>query len=842
MRRTRIYRKRLSAAVVTTSLWAVAAVSADDPKPVEDPAVQQAVQQPPPTVTPPTGTGTQPPPSVTPPTGSPSGDGGGQNPLLQQVGLPSAAPGLPPAGNLGADTSARAEVNSVSATGSSVPLAGGQASPVLNSPDLGELLSKSPSAAGVEVQRRNAISSDPRIRGYRVGQIVTMGDGAFFFPARQDLDTAIAKFDPGSVRDIVILKGPYTAMRGPGFAFLDIATLDSPRYQNGFEVHGRTSFGNQRNGDRWDGLQSLFGGGSDWGFRVTTNLLAGSDYRDGDGMRIPSSYNSANVNYALGMDLSEDLHLEFKGLRVAQKNLEFPGLYFDVRDLDTEAYSWRITWEKQPWFDRSVFDFWYNTTVADGDTMSGAKQAFVQALLATSFNPGNNRFGPNQFVDFSNTHFSEKSYGYRWATSWGERDWWNLTAGTDLNVLGTSLVENIQFQQLQGINPNTGLPVTIGNQPIFTQTQSVPNSQAIDPGLFLEMNMPLSDRLTVRTGGRVDQVQTTSGPRLIYGNIDLFGAPSSPGTAPNRTSFDPIIYSVKPFEGDLTRNFTLFNAFASSEYKVDEHWTVLSAAGYGERAPTLTELYANGPFIGVLQQGTSRLIGDPNLDKERLMQFDVGLKADYDRYVGGINGFYAFIDDYITFDQNKGGPGITQVVFTNTDRATLAGFEAFGQYDLLDWLTPFGTMAYVQGEDRTHQDNRRLPQLASSRRTNPLTGERATDVEALPQIPPMEFRSGFRIHQAVKNPKWQIEFSARSVMGQYNVATSLQELPTPGFTVFDVRSYWQVNDHLLVSAGVENFGDKQYREHLDPISGNIIGVGPLFRAGTNFYYTMQLTY
>src|SRR5437762_2957799 len=79
-----------------------------------------------------------------------------------------------------------------------VPLAGGQAAPVLNAPDLGELLSKSPAAAGVEVQRRNAISSDPRVRGYRVGQVVTLGDGALFFPAREDLDTAVAKFDPGS--------------------------------------------------------------------------------------------------------------------------------------------------------------------------------------------------------------------------------------------------------------------------------------------------------------------------------------------------------------------------------------------------------------------------------------------------------------------------------------------------------------------------------------------------------------------------------------------------------------------------------------------------------------------
>ena len=62
------------------------------------------------------------------------------------------------------------------------------------------------------------------------------------------------------------------------------------------------------------------------------------------------------------------------------------------------------------------------------------------------------------------------------------------------------------------------------------------------------------------------------------------------------------------------------------------------------------------------------------------------------------------------------------------------------------------------------------------------------------------------------------------------------------FTVVDLRSYWQVNDKWLLSAGVENVGDRAYREHLDPISGNLLGVDPLFRPGANFYFASQFTY
>jgi outer membrane receptor protein involved in Fe transport len=732
------------------------------------------------------------------------------------------------------------------------------------------LLSKSPGATGVEVQRRNAISSDPRVRGYRVGEVVTLGDGALFFPARQDLDTAVAKFDPGSVRDIVIVKGPYSALYGPGFAFLDIVTLDSPRYQC-FEAHGRTSFGYQTNGDRWDGLQSVFAGDRDWGFRATYNILAGNDYRGGYGPDplfgvrpdVAGSYNSQNINYALGADLTENSKIEFKGLRVHQHDVEFPGLYFDIDRLDTEAYSVRYTLDRQPYFDRLNLDTWYNTTVADGNTLQGTKQAFVQRLLLVSFNnvPNQPLPIPNPFIfsDSSTTRFSDKSLGYRLATSWGNaaKNQPVLTAGSDFNLFGQTLVENIRLNQLGGppLNPTgtqppfpPGIPAPLppgAVVPQFTQNQFIPPSSSVDPGIFLEASLPVNDRLKVKSGGRIDYVHTTSDPRLITGNINLFGTPETPGLGLSTGqvfTLDPIVYSTDPTRTDLDRNFTLFAGFLSSEYKLDEHVTALGAFGYSERAPTLTELYAAGPFIGVLQQGTSRVIGDPNMVKPKLAQFDVGLKADYDWFKGGVTGFYAFVRDYITFDLNKGGAGITQVVFTNTDLATLAGGELFGQVDLTSWLTPFGTLAYVQGTDRTHRDNRRPANLASSRRDNPITNERAAESEPLAQIPPLEMRTGFRVHPPTATPRWQVEFSARTVMGQNNVATSLQELTTPGFTVFDVRSYWQVRKWWLVSAGVENFGDKLYREHLDPISGNILGVDPLFRAGTNFYFASQMTY
>lgn len=215
------------------------------------------------------------------------------------------------------------------------------------------------------------------------------------------------------------------------------------------------------------------------------------------------------------------------------------------------------------------------------------------------------------------------------------------------------------------------------------------------------------------------------------------------------------------------------------------------------------------------------------------MQFDAGLRYDYKWIKGSLNAFYAWVNDYITYDLNKFAPGLTQVVYTNTDRATLAGGEAYTQIEATSWLTPFGALSYVQGRDLTHNRSTLSPNLASSRRNG-------VETEPLPSIPPLEMRYGLRFHESVENgqiPRYSVEIGARSVMTQGLYAASLQELPTGGFTTVDIRALWQVTNSWLVTAGVENVGDRFYREHLDSRQGDLF-----YRPGTSFYFGTQVMY
>jgi outer membrane receptor protein involved in Fe transport len=173
-----------------------------------------------------------------------------------------------------------------------------------------------------------------------------------------------------------------------------------------------------------------------------------------------------------------------------------------------------------------------------------------------------------------------------------------------------------------------------------------------------------------------------------------------------------------------------------------------------------------------------------------------------------------------------GIPTALGVQFVNTDLATLSGGELYGEYDLNTCLTPFARLSYVEGRDHS-RDNRGIPLLHKNGNTLAVSDE-----EPLPGIAPLESRVGVRVHEPVEKPRWGMELAARVVDNQDRVATSLREQESAGFSTWDFRSYWQATDSLLLVAGVENFTDKQYREHLDLRTGS----------GANFYFGCELQY
>lgn len=674
--------------------------------------------------------------------------------------------------------------------------------------DAGDLIGKSLGGLGIELQRRNPIVTDPRVRGYQLGQVVTTTDGAFFFPARPDLDTIVSRIDSSLIGNIVILRGPYTVRQGPGFSFIDIETIGTPRSKGCFEAGGSTAIMYHTNGDGWNARQAVWGGGSDWGYRIGWDVLAASDYETGNNFTLPSSYNSQNFDFALGMDLTDKLGLEFKYFRQQQRDVEYAGALTDITRLVSDALNLRLVFKENECF-RSTLDSWFNETRFYGNNLSPGKRAQIPQLddLGGGTRVGNVFIPPGAGLTLNLlTNGDNNSWGFRHAMTFGRDQEPQFTAGWDFRYTSQAFNEFDTFFF-------RGVPGEVSfNFPL-------PRSRAIDPGLFLDLTLPMNDRFTFKAGSRVDFINASMQQPLTIPQPPASFTP--PPNAPVNTTVDAGSITADLGPGALsTRHFDLWSAFGTADYKLTEELTVRAGYGYAQRPPTLVELYADGPFLALLQNGGTFVFGrgDPGMKSERLNQIDLGVTADYEDFRAGVSGFYSWIQNYITYDpvlnQNLVVPGLQGFRFKNTTMATLAGFELYAEYDILDWLTPFFTLTYVEGRDLQIQ-------------------------QPLPGIYPLDSRLGFRIHQPGKRPRWAVEFTTRMVAEQDAVASSLNEAPTHGFTVFDLRSYWKLTDSLLVTAGVENIGDRFYQEHFDLRTGINGGV---FRPGVNFYLGMKMTY
>lgn len=684
------------------------------------------------------------------------------------------------AGSQGVVSTAQAQA--LSSTPSTGVVSGAEAVTRATS-DTGDLLGKSFGSVGVELQRRNPIVSDPHIRGYHLGEVVTIADGAFWVPARADLDTIVSKTDSANIANILVIKGPYSVRQGPGFAFLDIETLSSPRYST-FEMHGSTTMSYKSNGEAINGRQAIWGGGADYGFRLAYDLMTANDYRTGAGTLMPASYNSQNFSLNFGFDLTENERIELRALHLSQRNIEFPGIVTDLNKAVTDGYTLRFISEKQEWYDRAAFDAYYNDTRFTGDSLRAGKARQIPVL--SDFAAGlPNGFKARYSIE---TNGENHTWGFRDSVTWGEKDQLQLTAGVDFAYQSTAINEFDTFI-------------------LTTQNFPLPRSYSTDPGIFADTYIPIGERFSIKVGARADVYQSR-----------IQSPPSFPTTTGvNQTDF--LLGLLGP-NALATQNFGMYAGYATGEYKLSNEVTANLGYGFAQRPPTMTELFAAGMFLGVLQPGLTFVNGDPDLDQEHLHQFDFGVKGNYENVRVAGNVFYAHVFDYITFQRFSQLAVFNGYNYINTAQAYLWGGEMYGEADLTDWMTPFATLAYSRGHDITRN-------------------------EALPNIYPLEARAGLRIHEPGRTPNWGAEFNARMVQAQNQVAWTLgdpatygtNELPTAGFTVFDVRGYWSVTKDVLLTAGVENIGNRFYREHLDYRSG-----GGVFQPGLNAYFGMRVTY
>ncbi len=211
--------------------------------------------------------------------------------------------------------------------------------------------------------------------------------------------------------------------------------------------------------------------------------------------------------------------------------------------------------------------------------------------------------------------------------------------------------------------------------------------------------------------------------------------------------------------------------------------------GHAQRSGSLSERYINFLPVGV---DPYEMLGNPELDAEKNNQMDLSLTYKSSSTHIQLTGFMALMNEYISSEirddiapKLPSSPGVRQ--FTNIDNARSTGFEAVWLQQLPAHLQHRLSMAYTYGK-------------------NDDSGE------ALPEIPPMDFRYLLSGHYL--NGKLHPELSLRHVLKQNRIVGSFGETKTPAFTLVDVSVNYALNQHLELTATAHNMFDETYYEHL----------------------------
>ena len=260
-----------------------------------------------------------------------------------------------------------------------------------------------------------------------------------------------------------------------------------------------------------------------------------------------------------------------------------------------------------------------------------------------------------------------------------------------------------------------------------------------------------------------------------------------------------------------TREFTDFSGSVGLLFRpsgVDDNLTVAVSLARAARHPALEEMYFFGEHPGNL----AFEIGNPALETEHAVGFDVSLRWRYPRASGEFTYFLNDVSNFIVrreltdtefgvrFPDAANDAGFPIVEFTSAD-SQLHGVEAHADVTLLSWLFAEAGFDLVRG--------------AQSATGDPL-----------PRMPPLRLRGGLRYQRDA------LQFGGEVVSVQHQDRIFGAETETAGFALvklFASYSFVSGDATSTITARLDNATDRLYRNHLSLIKDVVPEVGRNFK-------------
>ena len=262
-------------------------------------------------------------------------------------------------------------------------------------------------------------------------------------------------------------------------------------------------------------------------------------------------------------------------------------------------------------------------------------------------------------------------------------------------------------------------------------------------------------------------------------------------------------------ETGIENNYDLFSASGGVNWNYAPGYQFGLSFSHSERAPSIEELYAQGPHLAT----ATFEIGDANLDKEKSNNIDIYWRKTAGQFTLTANFFYNRIDDYVyKQEQDLNGDGFADrvaenfdgnpanildpeddeeplLVYLSQDDAEFMGFEAETRARLMD--TDQGRMVLRLWADY-------------------VEGERSNDIN-LPRITPWRFGSGLTYSRG------DLYATVNYTRVNEQDSTAPLETETGGYHLLDIHADYtfRLQDNTVtLFARASNLLDEEIRRHI----------------------------
>jgi hemoglobin/transferrin/lactoferrin receptor protein len=263
----------------------------------------------------------------------------------------------------------------------------------------------------------------------------------------------------------------------------------------------------------------------------------------------------------------------------------------------------------------------------------------------------------------------------------------------------------------------------------------------------------------------------------------------------------------------------------------------------GTRLPSAAE--RTGTYDSFSYTGAGNgyaVLGNPNLKKETSNAFELGLKGapapGVEFSASVFNTQYSNFIEYATQPADPVNyPTITFGLYRpeNIGKARIYGAEFSARFTLGQWLQSMKgySVNLAAGASKGTSENT-------------ATGEKAD----LGSVQPYKANASF----AYDSDTVGGAFTASTARGKRAASDVLTGSTTtmfnvPGYTVFDLIAYWNINKHVVLSGGVYNLGDKKYWDYASSRSlpaatttATLADIERQSRPGRNYAFNLKVIY